>query len=94
MSSPPTSRRRDRRRLNWDLDALWTALKTLYPVGSPRLADPQGHDSGATITREELLEALLRTPGVPYACTGGELEIAGRVRVRQLERNVLARHRP
>src|SRR6201999_186496 len=47
---------------DWDLEALWTALKTLYPVGidheslTRRDADSE-HDD---LTRDGLLEALVK----------------------------------
>ncbi|OOK63500.1 secA Wing and Scaffold domain protein [Mycobacterium kansasii] len=52
---------------DWDLDALWTALKTLYPVGIDHESLTR-HDTDSErddLTREELLEALLAMPNVP-----------------------------
>ncbi|MDC9014127.1 preprotein translocase subunit SecA [Mycobacterium marinum] len=77
---------------DWDLDALWTALKTLYPVGIKadtlmRRDQDSDHDD---LTREELLEALLQDADQAYAAREAELEeLAGEGAMRQLERNVL-----
>ncbi|MCW2560541.1 MAG: preprotein translocase subunit SecA, partial [Mycobacterium sp.] len=77
---------------DWDLEALWTALKTLYPVGidhetlTHRDADSERDD----LTREELLEALTADAERAYAARETELEeLAGEGAMRQLERNVL-----
>lgn len=77
---------------DWDLEALWTALKTLYPVGigheelTHRDADSERDD----LTRDELLEALIKDAERAYAAREAELEeIAGEGAMRQLERNVL-----
>ncbi|OMC13758.1 preprotein translocase subunit SecA [Mycobacterium sp. SP-6446] len=77
---------------DWDLDALWTALKTLYPVGiSHETLTHRDEDSDRDdLTREELLEALLKDAERAYAAREAELEeIAGEGAMRQLERNVL-----
>ncbi|GLE53319.1 preprotein translocase subunit SecA [Mycobacterium montefiorense] len=77
---------------DWDLDALWSALKTLYPVGiaheslTRRDADSE-HDD---LTRDELFDALVKDAEQAYATREAELqEIAGEGAMRQLERNVL-----
>ena len=77
---------------DWDLDALWTALKTLYPVGISHeaLTHPDADSDRDDLTREELLEALLEDADKAYAAREAELEeIAGEGAMRQLERNVL-----
>ncbi|BDB40906.1 protein translocase subunit SecA 1 [Mycobacterium kiyosense] len=77
---------------DWDLDALWTALKTLYPVGIDHetLTHPDEESERDDLTREELLEALLEDAERAYAAREAELEeIAGEGAMRQLERNVL-----
>ncbi|MGE2816968.1 preprotein translocase subunit SecA [Mycobacterium heidelbergense] len=77
---------------DWDLDALWTALKTLYPVGiSHETLTHHDEDSDRDdLTRDELLEALLKDAERAYAAREAELEeIAGEGAMRQLERNVL-----
>ncbi|ORX04948.1 preprotein translocase subunit SecA [Mycobacterium szulgai] len=77
---------------DWDLDALWTALKTLYPVGIShetliRHDDDSERDD---LTRDELLDALLKDAERAYAAREAELEeIGGEGAMRQLERNVL-----
>jgi preprotein translocase subunit SecA len=77
---------------DWDLDALWSALKTLYPVGidhkslTHRHADSEIDD----LTREELLDALIEDAERAYAKREAEIEeIVGEGAMRQLERNVL-----
>ncbi|OBJ53294.1 preprotein translocase subunit SecA [Mycobacterium asiaticum] len=77
---------------DWDLDALWTALKTLYPVGisHEELTHRDEESERDDLTREELLEALLEDADRAYAKREAELEeIAGEGAMRQLERNVL-----
>lgn len=77
---------------DWDLDALWTALKTLYPVGIDHesLMHPDDDSDRDDLTREELLEALLADAEKCYAAREAELEqLAGEGAMRQLERNVL-----
>lgn len=54
---------------DWDLESLWTALKTLYPVGIDH-APLTHHDADSErddLTREELLEALLKDAENAYA---------------------------
>jgi preprotein translocase subunit SecA len=77
---------------DWDLEALWTALKTLYPVGinHETLTHLDQESERDDLTREELLEALLEDADKAYAAREAELEqIAGEGAMRQLERNVL-----
>jgi preprotein translocase subunit SecA len=77
---------------DWDLDALWTALKTLYPVGITHesLTHPDADSDRDDLTRDELLDALLKDAERAYAAREAELEeIAGEGAMRQLERNVL-----
>ena len=77
---------------DWDLDALWTALKTLYPVGIKHetLTRQDQESERDDLTREELLDALLKDAESAYAAREAELEeIAGEGAMRQLERNVL-----
>ncbi|OBA69722.1 preprotein translocase subunit SecA [Mycobacterium sp. 1554424.7] len=77
---------------DWDLDALWTALKTLYPVGIAHetLTHPDADSDRDDLTRDELLEALVNDAEKAYAAREAELEeIAGEGAMRQLERNVL-----
>ncbi len=59
MSSPPTSTARPAKAAeDWDLDALWTALKTLYPVGTADSLTRKDLTERDDLTREELLEAI------------------------------------
>ena len=77
---------------DWDLDALWTALKTLYPVGikAETLTRQDADSERDELTREELLKALLEDAERAYAAREAELEeLAGEAAMRQLERNVL-----
>ncbi|BBA87108.1 protein translocase subunit SecA 1 [Mycobacterium pseudoshottsii JCM 15466] len=77
---------------DWDLDALWTALKTLYPVGikTDTLMRRDQDSDRDDLTRDELLEALLQDADQAYAAREAELEeLAGEGAMRQLERNVL-----
>ncbi|WP_373202501.1 preprotein translocase subunit SecA [Mycobacterium marinum] len=77
---------------DWDLDALWTALKTLYPVGikADTLMRRDQDSDRDDLTRDELLEALLQDADQAYAAREAELEeLAGEGAMRQLERNVL-----
>src|SRR6202012_3404601 len=77
---------------DWDLDALWTALKTLYPVGIKHesLMQPDEDSERDELTREELLDALLEDAERAYTAREAELEeLAGEGAMRQLERNVL-----
>ncbi|BBX74562.1 preprotein translocase subunit SecA [Mycobacterium shinjukuense] len=77
---------------DWDLDALWTALGTLYPVGIKHetLTRRDSEFERDDLTRDELLDALLKDAERAYAAREAELEeIAGEGAMRQLERNVL-----
>jgi preprotein translocase subunit SecA len=74
---------------DWDLDQLWTALKTLYPVKLDwkSLGDP---DSGEDLSAEALLESVLEDARDRYA--DRETEIEGKVgdgAMRELERRVV-----
>ncbi|HEY2723764.1 MAG TPA: preprotein translocase subunit SecA [Pseudonocardiaceae bacterium] len=72
---------------DWDLDQLWTALRTLYPVGIK--PEDIGDDAG-DLTREVLLEAVLGDAQNAYARREAELEqMAGKGAMRELERRVI-----
>jgi preprotein translocase subunit SecA len=77
---------------DWDLEKLWEALKTLYPVGiehEPLTRQDKDSDRD-DLTREELLDALLEDAEKAYTTREAELEeLAGEGAMRQLERNVL-----
>ena len=72
---------------DWDLEQLWTALKTLYPVGidyKTLLAENEDLD------RNDLREALLDDARAAYARREAELQaLAGENAMRELERRVL-----
>ena len=77
---------------DWDLDALWTALKTLYPVGitADSLTRQDLESERDELTRDELLDALVKDAERAYVTREAELEeLAGEGAMRQLERNVL-----
>ncbi|SON60405.1 Protein translocase subunit SecA [Mycobacterium simulans] len=77
---------------DWDLEALWTALKTLYPVEIQHedLTRQDVDSERDELTRDELLDALLKDAERAYVAREAELdEIGGEGAMRQLERNVL-----
>ncbi|MGB3484500.1 MAG: preprotein translocase subunit SecA, partial [Mycobacterium sp.] len=77
---------------DWDLEKLWEALKSLYPVSIDHhdLIDSDAVGEPGELTREELLDALVADAEKAYAVREAELEeIAGEGAMRQLERNVL-----
>ncbi len=77
---------------DWDFEALWSALKTLYPVGIDHHDLVHSNEFGepGELTREELLEALIKDAEAAYAKREADIEaIAGEGAMRQLERNVL-----
>jgi preprotein translocase subunit SecA len=77
---------------DWDLEKLWDALKTLYPVGIDHtdLIDSEAIGEPGELSREELLDALIGDAERAYAVREAELEkIAGEGAMRELERNVL-----
>ena len=72
---------------DWDLDQLWTALKTLYPVG---IAHEDLGDDAGDLTREVLLAAVLEDARAAYARREAALEqAAGEGAMRELERRVV-----
>ncbi|WP_280761270.1 preprotein translocase subunit SecA [Prescottella agglutinans] len=76
---------------DWDLEQLWTALKTLYPVGIDHNELVGAAEAGESdLGREELLEALLQDARDAYANREQQInEIAGEGGMRELERRVL-----
>jgi preprotein translocase subunit SecA len=77
---------------DWDLETLWTALRTLYPVSIDHhdLIDSDAIGEPGELTREELLDALIADAERAYAERERQLEeLAGEGAMRQLERNVL-----
>jgi preprotein translocase subunit SecA len=72
---------------DWDLDKLWTALKTLYPVGI-RWQDLAEEDGD--LTPESLREAVFEDAMRAYANREQEIDAqAGEGMMRELERRVL-----
>ena len=77
---------------DWDLETLWTALRTLYPISIDHhdLIDSDAIGEPGELTREELLDALIEDAERAYEEREKQLEeIAGEDAMRQLERNVL-----
>ncbi|MFC4602498.1 preprotein translocase subunit SecA [Rhodococcus kronopolitis] len=77
---------------DWDLDQLWTALGTLYPVGiSYRdLTGETEIGERGDLTRDELRAALLADVRAAYANREQQIDaIAGENGMRELERRVL-----
>ncbi|MDI9978403.1 MULTISPECIES: preprotein translocase subunit SecA [Rhodococcus] len=77
---------------DWDLEQLWTALKTLYPVGVDYKELVGDSDDGETndITADELRETLLKDAHDAYARREAEIDgVAGEGSMRELERRVL-----
>ncbi|OZF58581.1 preprotein translocase subunit SecA [Rhodococcus sp. 14-2470-1b] len=77
---------------DWDLEQLWTALKTLYPVGldHKELSHEDEFGEKSDLSREELLEALLTDARAAYATREKSVEeVAGENGMRELERRVL-----
>ncbi|MBV8993804.1 MAG: preprotein translocase subunit SecA [Pseudonocardiales bacterium] len=72
---------------DWDLDQLWSALRTLYPVGVKYEAIA---DDTEDLTRDMLLGAVLDDARAGYARREAELEqMAGPGAMRELERRVV-----
>jgi preprotein translocase subunit SecA len=72
---------------DWDLDQLWSAMRTLYPVG---IKYEDIADNTEDLTRETLLAAVLEDARAAYARREAELEqIAGPDAMRELERRVV-----
>ncbi|MFC9787731.1 preprotein translocase subunit SecA [Rhodococcus sp. NPDC127528] len=77
---------------DWDLDQLWTALKTLYPVGvtHQELTGETADGERGDVSRDELREALLADVRAAYAAREEQIDaIAGENGMRELERRVL-----
>lgn len=77
---------------DWDLDQLWTALKTLYPVGIDHrdLTHETADGDRDDLSRDDLREALLADVRTAYARRETEIDaIAGENGMRELERRVL-----
>ncbi|ARE33750.1 preprotein translocase subunit SecA [Rhodococcus sp. BH4] len=76
---------------DWDLEQLWTALKTLYPVGIDHktLAGEDGAGINSDLSRDDLRTALLEDAHAAYKKREAEIDaIAGENGMRELERRV------
>ncbi|WP_067574217.1 preprotein translocase subunit SecA [Nocardia acidivorans] len=77
---------------DWDLAKLWTALKTLYPIGID-YRDLTGENADGEVgelSREELLEAVLDDAHASYENREAEIDgLAGEGSMRNLERQIL-----
>ncbi|MFD6896169.1 preprotein translocase subunit SecA [Rhodococcus sp. NPDC060086] len=72
---------------DWDLEQLWTALKTLYPVTVDYKSLVEKNED---LDRDQLREILLQDAREAYARREAEIEsIAGEGAMRELERRVL-----
>ena len=73
---------------DWDLDQLWTALKTLYPISIP--LDTYDDDRQG-LTAEQLIEQVQQDAGTAYETREASLGVAlgGEPVMRELERRVL-----
>jgi len=74
---------------DWDLDQLWTALKTLYPV-KLRWQSLSDEESGEDLTGEGVLEAVLADARERYSDRETQIEqMVGQDAMRELERRVV-----
>lgn len=77
---------------DWDLEKLWGALKTLYPIGID-YKDLTGESDGGEVgelTREELLDAVLEDAHAAYDNRESEIDgLAGEGSMRNLEHQIL-----
>ena len=76
---------------DWDVDELWRAMRTLYPLDSIRPGLPHRHRRARDdVTPEELRDALLDDAHKAYAAREAEIDqVAGEGAMRQLERSIL-----
>ncbi|QDQ96804.1 preprotein translocase subunit SecA [Tomitella fengzijianii] len=77
---------------DWDLDALWTALKSLYPVGIDHkdLTGEATTGERDDLTAKELKDALLADAQNAYDKREAEIDaLGGEGAMRQIERSVL-----
>ncbi|WP_100525858.1 preprotein translocase subunit SecA [Mycobacteroides abscessus] len=77
---------------DWDFDALWTALKTLYPVSlkPEELIASSEYGEADELSPEDLKAALLEDAKKAYKAREAEIDgLAGEGSMRQLERNIL-----
>jgi preprotein translocase subunit SecA len=77
---------------DWDLDQLWTAMKTLYPIelDYKELLEEDEYGERKDIAAEELREILVTDAHEAYDKRESQIEaIAGDTAMRQLERTIL-----
>lgn len=75
---------------DWDLAKLWTALKTLYPVGIDYKELTGDGEELDELSREDLAEAVLDDAHAAYAKREAEIDsLAGEGSMRNLERQIL-----
>jgi preprotein translocase subunit SecA len=77
---------------DWDLDQLWTAMKTLYPIGLDykELLEEDEFGERKDLSAEELREILVTDAHEAYDKREEQIQsIAGDTAMRQLERTIL-----
>ncbi|TDZ83062.1 preprotein translocase subunit SecA [Mycobacteroides salmoniphilum] len=77
---------------DWDFEALWTALKTLYPVSlnAEKLIESDTYGEADELSPADLKLALLDDAKKAYKAREAEIDgLAGEGSMRQLERNIL-----
>ncbi|AEF42225.1 Protein translocase subunit secA [Hoyosella subflava DQS3-9A1] len=77
---------------DWDLEQLWSALKTLYPISVSwqDLAGETEIGDRSDLTREQLFDAVLKDAHASYQKREKDIDaIAGEGGMRELERRVL-----
>ncbi|MFD6196233.1 preprotein translocase subunit SecA [Mycobacteriaceae bacterium NPDC060252] len=77
---------------DWDFEALWTALKTLYPVSlnAEKLIESDTYGEADELSPADLKSALLDDAKKAYKAREAEIDgLAGGGSMRQLERNIL-----
>jgi preprotein translocase subunit SecA len=83
---------------DWDLDALWTALGTLYPIGirwqdliEVPEEDDDAFDEPVELTRDLIVDAVLADARAAYQRREAEIDqiIAAQGGMRELERQIL-----
>ncbi len=77
---------------DWDFEALWTALKTLYPVSlnPEKLIESDTYGEADELSPADLKLALLDDAKKAYKAREAEIDgLAGEGSMRQLERNIL-----
>ncbi|GAW50414.1 MULTISPECIES: preprotein translocase subunit SecA [unclassified Nocardioides] len=70
----------------WDLEALWTALRQIYPVSLDYTAIEEEHGGRANLDRDDLIEALKADAHAAYDRREEEI---GETVMRELERRVV-----